>query len=114
MPSFRAICLFESPRATWFRTLTSRLERAIAASCAWQYCVPECITKIVLSVLIGIIPNVGWLQLLGWMLAALDNLRHGWQVLPPAGFRYATRGINLFAASLIWGLAVAVLIYGSM
>ena len=41
-------------------------------------------------------------------------LRHGWQVLPPAAFRYATRGINLFAASLIWGLAAAVLIYGSM
>src|SRR5207249_4575745 len=89
-------------------------ETSLGDSFAWPFRDPEWFNKIVLMGLISIIPIVGWLQLLGWMLAALDNLRHGWQVLPPAGFRYATRGINLFAASLIWGLAVAVLIYGSM
>lgn len=89
-------------------------ETSLGDSFAWPFRDPEWFNKIVLMGLIGIIPIVGWLQLLGWMLASLDNLRHGWQVLPPAGFHYATRGINLFAASLIWGLAVAVLIYGSM
>src|SRR5947207_15648658 len=77
-------------------------ETSLGDSFAWPFRDPEWFNKIVLMGLIGIIPIVGWLQLLGWMLAALDNLRHGWQVLPPAGFRYATRGINLFAASLIW------------
>src|SRR5438067_3571254 len=89
-------------------------ETSLGDSFAWPFRDPEWFNKIVLMGLIGIIPIVGWLQLLGWMLAALDNLRHGWQVLPPAAFRYATRGINLFAASLIWGLAAALLIYGSM
>jgi len=87
---------------------------SLGDSFAWPFRDPEWFSKIVLMGLIALIPIVGWLQLLGWMLAALDNLRQGWQVLPPADFRYATRGINLFAASLIWGLAAAVLIYGSM
>jgi hypothetical protein len=89
-------------------------DTSLGDSFAWPFRDPEWFSKIVLMGLIGLIPIVGWLQLLGWMLAALDNLRHAWQVLPPAAFRYATRGINLFAASLIWGLVVAVLIYGSM
>ncbi len=89
-------------------------DTSLGDSFAWPFRDPEWFNKIVLMGLIGLIPIVGWLQLLGWMLASLDNLRQGWQVLPPAAFRYATRGINLFAASLIWGLAAAVLIYGSM
>jgi hypothetical protein len=89
-------------------------DRSLGDSFAWPFRDPEWFTKIVLMGLIALIPIVGWLQLLGWMLSALDNLRHGLQVLPPAAFRYATRGINLFAASLIWGLAALVLLYGSM
>jgi Protein of unknown function (DUF4013) len=89
-------------------------DTSLGDSFAWPFRDPEWFNKIVLMGLIGLIPIVGWLQLLGWMLASLDNLRHGWQVLPPAAFRYATRGINLFAASLIWGLVAAVLMYGSM
>src|SRR6266567_1519194 len=34
-PSFEAICLLESPRATRFRTLISRLESATAAAGGW-------------------------------------------------------------------------------
>jgi len=89
-------------------------DRSLGDSFAWPFRDPQWFNKIVLMGLIALIPIVGWLQLLGWMLSALDNLRHGLQVLPPADFRYATRGINLFAASLIWGLAAAVLVYGSM
>ena len=76
-------------------------DTSLGDSFAWPFRDPEWFNKIVLMGLIGLIPVVGWLQLLGWMLASLDNLRHGWQVLPPAAFRYATRGINLFAASLM-------------
>jgi len=89
-------------------------DHSLGDSFAWPFRDPEWFNKIVLMGLIALIPIVGWLQLLGWMLSALDNLRHGLQVLPPADFRYATRGINLFAASLIWGLAAFVLVYGSM
>jgi len=89
-------------------------DHSLGDSFAWPFRDPEWFSKIVLMGLIALIPIVGWLQLLGWMLAALDNLRQGWQALPPAAFRYATRGINLFAASLIWGLAAAVLVYGTM
>jgi len=89
-------------------------DHSLGDSFAWPFRDPEWFNKIVLMGLIALIPIVGWLQLLGWMLSTLDNLRHGWQVLPPAAFRYATRGINLFAASLIWGLVALVLIYGSM
>jgi hypothetical protein len=46
------------------------------------------------------------------MLAALDNLRAGHQYLPPAGFRYASRGVWLFVASLIYGVVALVLFYG--
>ncbi len=89
-------------------------DHSLGDSFAWPFRDPQWFNKIVLMGLIGLIPFVGWLQLLGWMLSALDNLRHGLQVLPPADFRYATRGINLFAASLIWGLAAFVLVYGLM
>jgi hypothetical protein len=48
------------------------------------------------------------------MLTCLDNLRRGNQVLPPADFRYASRGVFLFLASLLWGLIAGILIYGTM
>lgn len=89
-------------------------ESTIGDAFAWPLRDPDWFTKIVLMGLISIIPIVGWLQLLGWMLAALDNLRHGWQQLPPAGFRYAGRGVHLFFASVVWGLIAIVLIYGTM
>jgi hypothetical protein len=94
--------------------VTPSPDHSLGDSFAWPFRDPQWFSKIVLMGLIGLIPIVGWLQLLGWMLSALDNMRHGWQVLPPADFRYASRGIYLFVASLIWGLAALVLLYGSM
>ena len=52
---------------------------------------------------------VGQLVLLGWMLAALDNLRAGRPVLPEAGFSYLGRGLNLFVVLLLYGVALLVL-----
>src|SRR2546430_13054209 len=63
--------------------------------------------------LIGRIRIVGGLQLTGWMLAMLDNLRAGRQEIPPAGFRYATRGVWLWLAGVIYGLIFVFVFYGS-
>src|SRR5215831_11355988 len=89
-------------------------DRSIGDAFAWPLRDPEWFGKLILMGLISLIPIVGWLQLLGWMLTSLDHLRHGWQVLPPAGFRYATRGVNVFVASLVWGLLIAIILYGTM
>ena len=56
--------------------------------------------------LISLIPIVGQIVMLGWMLAALDNLRAGHQVLPPAGFSYIGRGVNLFVVYVVYGIAL--------
>jgi hypothetical protein len=63
--------------------------------------------------LIGLIPIVGGLQQTGWLLASLDNLRSGRNEVPPAGFRYATRGVWLFLAGLVYGFIFVLLFYGS-
>ena len=70
-------------------------------------------SKVLLMGLISLIPFLGALQLIGWMLTALDNLRAGRLHLPPADFRYATRGVWVFLAGLIYGLATAVVLYGA-
>jgi hypothetical protein len=87
-------------------------ESSLGEAFSWPMRDPEWLPKILLMGLIALIPILGWLQLLGWMLAALDNLRAGHQYLPPAAFRYAGRGVWLFVASLIYGVAALVLFYG--
>jgi Protein of unknown function (DUF4013) len=89
-------------------------DTSVGDAFTWALRDPEWISKLILMGLIGIIPIVGSLQLLGWMLTTLDNLRAGHQVLPPAGFRYATRGLWLFLAGLIYGLVLLILFYGVM
>ena len=78
----------------------------LSDSIVWPTRDPEWITKVLLMGLILIIPIVGQIVLLGWMLAALDNLRAGHQELPPAGFSYLGRGARLFAVVLLYGLAL--------
>jgi hypothetical protein len=79
---------------------------------AWASHDRNWISKLILMGLIGLIPIVGPLQQIGWMLTALDNLRAGRHEVPPAAFRYASRGVWLFLAGLIYGLVVAVVFYG--
>jgi hypothetical protein len=81
----------------------------LSDSIAWPSRDPEWVRKVLLTGLILIIPVVGQLVLLGWMLAALDNLRAGRPVLPEAGFSYLGRGLNLFVVYLVYGVALAVL-----
>jgi hypothetical protein len=63
---------------------------------------------LVVQALILIIPIVGQIALLGWMLATLDNLRAGRQELAPAGF-HLRRGIALFGVELIYGLVLSII-----
>jgi hypothetical protein len=60
--------------------------------------------------LIGIIPILGQMTLLGWTLTLLDNYRRGVVDLPPPGFQYLGRGVNLFLVFLVYGLVLAVII----
>ena len=78
----------------------------LSDSVAWPSRDPEWVTKVLLIGLINLIPIVGQLNLLGWMLAALDNLRAGRSDLPPAGFQYIGRGLNLFVVFLVYGLVL--------
>jgi hypothetical protein len=63
------------------------------------------IEKILIIGLIALIPIVGTINLYGWMLSILDNLRAGHRRLPPAGF-YLDRGTNLFVVRLLYGVAI--------
>jgi len=81
----------------------------LSDSIAWPSRDPEWVRKVLLTGLILIIPVVGQLVLLGWMLAALDNLRADHPVLPEAGFSYLGRGVNLFVVYLVYGVALVVL-----
>jgi hypothetical protein len=60
--------------------------------------------------LIGIIPIVGQMALLGWTLTLLDNYRRGVVDLPPAGFQYIGRGVNLFLVLLVYGIILVLII----
>ena len=80
----------------------------LSDSIAWPSRDPEWVTKVLLIGLIGVIPIVGQMNLLGWMLTALDNLRGGRAELPPPGFHYIGRGVNLFVVTLIYGVLIGL------
>jgi uncharacterized protein DUF4013 len=75
----------------------------------WPTKDPQWIGKVVVQGLIYLIPIVGWIALIGWMLAALDNLRQDRRELPPAGFGYLGRGLTLFLVLLVYGVVLLVL-----
>jgi hypothetical protein len=72
---------------------------------AFPFRSPNWLGTIVLQGLILIIPIIGQIAVLGWMLATIDNLRAGRLELAPAGF-YLGRGIVLFAVELIYAVAL--------
>jgi uncharacterized protein DUF4013 len=75
----------------------------------WPFRDPDWLGKIAIMGLILLIPIVGGINGLGWMLATLDRLRAGEQKLPPANFDYLGRGVQLFLVYLVYYLALAVL-----
>src|SRR5205823_11726758 len=82
---------------------------------AWPFRDPDWLGKILIMGLIQLIPIVGGINGLGWMLAAVDRLRAGEERLPAANLNYLGRGIRLFVVYLVYYAAVAVvaaLFYG--
>jgi hypothetical protein len=80
----------------------------------WPARDPEWLAKLLIMALTLLIPIVGAINGLGWMLASLDRLRAGEEKLAPANLSYIGRGFRLFVVNLVYGLCVvlvAALIY---
>jgi Protein of unknown function (DUF4013) len=75
---------------------------------AWPTRDPEWLTKLLIIALTLLIPIVGAINGLGWMLASLDRLRAGDEKLAPANLRYIPRGFRLFVVNLSYELAIAL------
>lgn len=68
---------------------------------------PAWFGKVLVQGLIFIIPIIGWIAGVGWLLLAFDNARAGRNELPPAGFHLG-RGIGLFGAYLIYAIVLNI------
>jgi hypothetical protein len=80
----------------------------------WPFRDPQWVNKIVIMALILLIPIIGGIAGLGWMLAALDRLRAGEEHLPPANFDHLGRGFRLFVVLFVYYLvliAIAAAVY---
>jgi hypothetical protein len=75
----------------------------------WPTRDPEWMTKLLITAAILLIPVVGSINALGWMLATLDRLRGGEERLAPARLGYVGRGARLFAVQLAYGVGVALI-----
>jgi len=78
----------------------------------WFTSTPDWIQRVIVTGLIGLIPIIGSINMLGWALAATDMVRSGWKELPPAGFQHLERGVAPFLVSLAYGLVLAVVATG--
>src|SRR5512135_138762 len=76
----------------------------------WAFKDPRWFGKFLIIGLIFLIPVVGWINAVGWMLACCDHRRQGYAVLPEAGFQYVGRGVNVFVVVLIYGLVIGVVL----
>ena len=75
----------------------------------WPFRDPDWPAKLIIIALILLIPIVGAINGLGWMLASLDRLRAGEERLAPANLTHLGRGIRLFAVELIYGIGIAII-----
>lgn len=80
----------------------------ITEAFVWPFRDPEWLSKMVIMGLILLIPIVGAINGLGWMLASLDRLRAGEERLPPANFDYLGPGFQLFVVNLVYYLVLLV------
>ena len=80
----------------------------IADAFVWPSRDPEWLTKLLIIALTLLIPFVGAINGLGWMLATLDRLRADEERLAPATLRYIGRGFRLFVVNIVYGLAITL------
>ena len=83
----------------------------ITEAFAWPFRDPEWVPKLLIIALTLLIPIVGSINGLGWMLASLDRLRAGEERLAPANLTYLGRGLRLFAVELTYGVGIAVIAF---
>jgi hypothetical protein len=74
----------------------------------WFTSTPDWFQRAIVTGLIGLIPIIGSINMLGWTLAATDMVRGGWKELPPPGFQHLERGVAPFAVGLVYGLVLGV------
>lgn len=74
----------------------------------WPFRDPKWAEKIIVIGLIGLIPIVGGINGLGWLLATIGRLRAGEERLPPANFDYLGRGLELFVVLVVYYLVLFV------
>jgi hypothetical protein len=72
----------------------------------WPFRDPKWLEKVVIMGLILLIPIVGGINGMGWMLAALRRLRAGEEELPPANFDYLGKGFQLFVVFFVYAMAL--------
>jgi hypothetical protein len=80
----------------------------IADGFVWPVRDPEWPGKVLVIGLILLIPIVGAINGIGWMLATLDRLRAGDEHLAPANFSHLGRGLNLFVVQVGYGLGIGL------
>jgi len=86
----------------------------ITEAFVWPVRDPEWVTKILVIGLIYLIPIVGPINGIGWMLGSLDRLRAGEERLAPANLTHLGRGARVFVVELVYALilvAVGLLLY---
>jgi Protein of unknown function (DUF4013) len=76
----------------------------------WPVRDPAWLTKLLIISLTLLIPVVGAINAIGWMLASLDLLRAGDERLAPAHLGYLGRGIRLFAVNVVYSLAIGLVV----
>jgi hypothetical protein len=74
----------------------------------WPFRDPAWVSKLLIIALTLLIPIVGAINGLGWMLASLDRLRAGEELMAPANLGYIGRGLRLFAVEVFYELVIVV------
>jgi hypothetical protein len=81
----------------------------ITEAFVWPVRDPEWVVKILIIGLINVIPILGPINGIGWMLASLDRLRAGEEKLAPANLDNLGRGARVFVVELVYALAVVAI-----
>jgi hypothetical protein len=99
-----------SPDGRWWWDGTHWQSRAVDGPLGlfWFTKTPDWAQRVIVTGLIGLIPIIGSINLLGWTLTATDMVRRGWKELPPAGFQHLERGVAPFVVGLVYGLVFSV------